>query len=92
MKLTVAVEVNGRYETVRVSMELKEPLQQAFEPVDVCDLPSMAALAGGITSTQMPIIMQRRKDIAQIISGEITAHILDIMSANDLKNGYKKEV
>ena len=86
MKLRLSVNLEGGYLAVGSCIEVPELYRECFEPVDICDEPIIAMVAGGVLPEQARIVIKAREDAAEILSKELTEMIVEEMKKNDTNN------
>lgn len=91
MRIRIRVDVQGQYWDGGVIVEVPELLQRAFEPLAVTESPLMAYATGGVlaNSTEARTVYKIRQDAAEILSRQLTEHILREMKKHDTSEGYE---
>lgn len=92
MELKLTVEASGRHWSGGVCIEVTEPMQYVFEPINTCDDP-ITAIATGDELPCNESVRQKlgmRKDAAKDLARVITEMLLNEMKKNDTHNGYPK--
>lgn len=84
MKIQLQVYVEGIHASARAGVTIPELVVERFAPVDVTDF----RLAGGVSDPVYRVVMEMRKDAAEILSKQLTEIIISAMSENDTRDGY----
>ena len=88
MRISLQVQVEGRYWTGAAGVEVPDLLRETFTPIDVCTDALTAMAVGGVTEVVARKVMIVRKDAAEILAKQLTELILSEMRKQDTANGY----
>lgn len=88
MKLFMAVYLEGRRGSFEAGREIPELYREVFEPLRVGDEPMLRSVCDEISPEAARVVMETRKDAADILAKEIAAFLVDEMKKHDTFNGY----
>ena len=90
MKISLRLDVNGMYGDWGAIVEIPELFRQTFAPMKTCDELLVAMATGDMIaeSSECRIVMETRKDAAEILAKELARMIVGEMKKGDTHNGY----
>ena len=91
MKLRLSVDIDGRYWSGAVAVDVPELVCQQFEPLKICDDPYIAMATGEfpMRGEAAKVVIKTREDAAKILAEQLAEMIVAQMRKNDTHNGYK---
>ena len=90
MKMTICVEVEGRFGKYVACKDLPDYQRECFKPLKTCDESLIAMVTGDklAGSQEEMIVVETRKDTAKELTAELVPMIVEAMKKNDTHNGY----
>lgn len=90
MKIKLRVDVEGYYWKGGAVVEVPDFLNQAFEPLKVCDDRLVPVITGDIVAEteDVRVVLKMRDDAADKLAKTLSVLIIKEMSKNDTSNDY----